>query len=518
MSTRITKASADDALPIVSLTAEPLTAIAENGTQKAAFVIRLSKAAPAGGVLVNLNGFDTDGQSGDETITTENINLLNLGAGNTPASVLIKPGAKEARIILTPVADNVAEGEETTFLSLRSGRGYTVDPVQNSASTTITDLPIVSVTAEPTSPVAEDSNQAQTFIFKLSKPAPSNGLTLNVNAFESDQQAGDASVGLNNITNLTPSANGGFSSLTIAPGATEARLTLTPISDNVTEGEETTFLTLNSGNGYSVDQTKRSASVTQTDLPIVSITADPTTPIREDGKESASFIIKLSKAAPAGGLTLSTKGFDTDGKAGDVTITTTGIADLKVDAASNTPTSLTIAPGATEARVTLTPKKDSEIEGTETSFLAIQEGDKYTVNPSQSLAGIDITDGGVLGTDDNDDLTGTGGKDSILGLGGDDLITGLRGADLLDGGTGKNEITSGKGRDRILLNRDGLAIVTDFQDKQDRLALPTGITLGSIRISQRDDDVLVRSGNKQVAILEGIDVDLISKAGDFVKV
>ncbi|HEY9658681.1 MAG TPA: hypothetical protein V6C65_09535, partial [Allocoleopsis sp.] len=504
-------------LPLVSMTSEPLTAIAEDGTQKAAFVFRLSKPAPAGGLLINLTGFDADGQSGDETLTSENINqIITSGSGNFPSSILIAPGADTARLIYTPVADTTAEGEETSFLSLRSGQGYTVDPVQNIASFTITDLPIVSVTAEPVSPVAEDGNQPEVFVFKLSKPAPAGGLTLNVSSFDTDRQMGDEEEALTNITKTTRNISGSITSLTIAPGATEARITLTPTKDNVTEGEETTFFSVNAGSGYSIDQTKRTASATVTDLPIVSITADPTTPIREDGTQPGVFTIKLSKAAPTSGLTLSLKGFDTDGKAGDVKVTSTNVSDLKLDS-NNTPTSLTVAAGATEARLTLTPVKDSEAEGVETSYLTVQEGDAYTVDPSKSTAAISITDGTIVGTSGADNLRGTGGKDTILGLGGDDTIVSLLGSDVLQGGAGKNTLSGGKGRDRFVLDKNGFATITDFENNKDKLVLPTDISLGSIRISRQGEDVLIRSGNKQIALLEDINVGLITKPADFAK-
>lgn len=517
MSPRKATASSDNTvLPIVSLTAEPLTAVAEDGNQKAAIVFKLSKPAPAEGLLINLTGFDADGQSGDETLTSENINqVITSGSGKYPSSIFIAPGTETARLIFTPVADNTAEGEETSYFSLKSGQGYTIDPVQNLASFTITDLPIVSLTAEPAAPVAEDGNQPEVFVFKLSKPAPTGGLTLNVSSFDTDRQLGDEAESYTNITGITRN-NNGITSLTIAPGATEARLTLTPIKDNVTEGEETTFFSVNSGNGYTVDQTKRTASATITDLPIVSLTASPTTPIREDGTQPGVFTIKLSKAAPTGGLTLSLKGFDTDGKPGDVKVTSTNVSDLKLDS-NNTPTSLTVAAGATEARLTLTPVKDSEAEGVETSYLTVQEGDAYTVDPSQSTAAISITDGTIVGTGGDDNLRGTAGKDTILGLGGNDTIVSLLGADVLQGGAGKNTLSGGKGSDRFVLDKTGFATITDFENNKDKLVLPTDISLGSIRISRQGEDVLIRSGNKQIALLEGTNVGLITKPADFAK-
>lgn len=516
MSSRIRKAASDptsdSSNPVVSLLAEPLTAIAEDGTQKLAFVIKLSKPAPTGGLLVNLSAFDTDGQSGDESITTENIDLLNLGSNNTPTSVLIKGGADTARIILTPIQDTVNEAEETTLMRLRSGQGYTIDPVQNFASGTITDLPIVSVTADPSAPLAEDGNQAGSFIIRLSKPAPVGGLELNLATFDSDAQAGDETTSYTGITGFKTVGNS-LTGVTIAPGATEARVTLTPVRDNVTEGEEISSLLLKAGNGYTINQTQKAASITITDLPVVSITTDATAPLAEGGKQSASFIIKLSKPAPTNGLALKLNAFDTDGKTGDETLTATGIVEQLTG--NVIPTQLTIAPGATEARITFTPKADQDPEGLETSFLVVQESAAYTVDPSQGVASIAINDGTVVGTAQDDNLRGAGGRDTILGLGGNDTIVSLRGADLLDGGIGKNTLSGGKGRDRFVLNLNGLATITDFEDRRDRLVLSDGLTLGSLRISQRGEDTLIRSGNKQIGVLQGINADLISKSADF---
>ena len=127
-----------------------------------------------------------------------------------------------------------------------------------------------------------------------------------------------------------------------------------------------------------------------TNLPIVSVVSD-TNVFAEDGG-SASITISLSEPAPVGGLQLNVEVFDTDGEAGDLELSTENIVDIFVDESSNTPTSITVAEGATEAVVTLTGIPDNELEGEETDTFNLLPGDGFTVDPLLNSVTTIITD------------------------------------------------------------------------------------------------------------------------------
>jgi Ca2+-binding RTX toxin-like protein len=130
------------------------------------------------------------------------------------------------------------------------------------------------------------------------------------------------------------------------------------------------------------------------------------------------------------------------------------------------------------------------------------------------------------------DLTGDGlitietkGDYKIYGGDGNDTIYAGSGNDTLDGGTGSDTITTGSGSDQIILRSgDGgdapfdADIITDFIDGSDNFGLDDGLLFSQLTISQGGtgtpyaNDTIISHETEYLAILQGIDVNLLSDA------
>ncbi|VXD21950.1 hypothetical protein [Planktothrix paucivesiculata] len=262
------------------------------------------------------------------------------------------------------------------------------NPVQLNADTSTN--PIVSVKVNRT--IISENGGVGAFIIRLSEPAPSTGLNLNISALDSDNAGPDVtntkstnlSIQMDPVTNK-PAA------LTIVPGATEARLILTGIPDNVVEGDEVSTLSLLPGTGYTVAPGFSTDAITVTEKLVVSVTASPNA-IAENGGVG-TFTIKLSEPAPSTGLNLNISALDSDNAGGDVSNTKSENLTTQMDPVTKRPAGLTIAPGATEAKLILTGIPDNVVEGDEVSTVTLLAGEGYIVLPSQSTDGITLIDG-----------------------------------------------------------------------------------------------------------------------------
>jgi hypothetical protein len=142
--------------------------------------------------------------------------------------------------------------------------------------------------------------------------------------------------------------------------------------------------------------------------------------------------------------------------------------------------------------------------------------------------GADWLDGG----DSNDILLGGMGSDTLIGGDGTDELRGGSGNDLLIGGRvlnsskaitkvkddGKDILVGGLGQDIFALGRGpDRDIIKDFKNGTDRLGLTAGIKYGQLDFAQKGNNTIISLGNDQLAILQGVKVDQISRA-DFTTV
>lgn len=151
--------------------------------------------------------------------------------------------------------------------------------------------------------------------------------------------------------------------------------------------------------------------------PIVSVKVNRTI-ISENGGIGA-FIIKLSQPAPSTGLNLNISALDSDNAGGDVTNTKSENLTTQMDPVTKRPAGLTIAPGATEAKLILTGIPDTVVEGDEVSTVTLLPGAGYIVLPSQSTDGITLIDGIIsnpsLRTATQSPSFTTGAADPLIG-------------------------------------------------------------------------------------------------------
>lgn len=161
-----------------------------------------------------------------------------------PGTVSIPNGSSSATIVITPLDDNIVEGNETVTLTLTSGSGYTVG-AGNSDTVNITSDDSLSLTSGLS--VTSTDKQAS------KSPSVTNG-TFRISA--SNPVSGDVVV---NYSMTGTAINGtDYTTLsgtaTITNGNSFVDINITPINNNIIEPEKTVVLTLESGSGYTLSK------------------------------------------------------------------------------------------------------------------------------------------------------------------------------------------------------------------------------------------------------------------------
>jgi hypothetical protein len=186
------------------------------------------------------------------------------------------------------------------------------------------------------------------------------------------------------------------SSVTIPANASSATVRVTPKDDALAEPTESVILTLASSTAYSIDSTKRSATVNILDndpvnKPAISIAAtDGTASESAVGPTSSgAFTLSRSKATTAP-LVISL------GIGGSATLNSDYRLQVYGATASvNTTTktlTLTIAPGTGPVRIIVEVLNDSAGESAEQVTLSLKSGSGYVVNTAKAGATVSIAD------------------------------------------------------------------------------------------------------------------------------
>jgi trimeric autotransporter adhesin len=280
-------------------------------------------------------------------------------------NVTIAAGQASATVTITPLADALTEGNETVVLTLAAG-SYTVGQ-PNAATVTIADdagAP-ASVTV-----AASDAN--------ASEAGPDPGV---FTITRTGSTAAALAVGFTlggTATNGTDYTSVGGNA-TIPAGQASATVTITPLADALTEGNETVVLTLAAGS-YTVGQ-PNAATVTITD----------------DAGAPASVTVaasdaNASEAGPDPGVFTITRTGST-AAALAVSFTLGGTATNGTDYTS-VGGNATIAAGQASATVPITPLADALTEGNETVVLTLAAG-SYTVGQPNTATVTIADDGGT---------------------------------------------------------------------------------------------------------------------------
>ncbi|MEO0803355.1 MAG: SGNH/GDSL hydrolase family protein [Cyanobacteria bacterium J06642_2] len=280
-------------------------------------------------------------------------------------------------------------------------------------------------------------------------------------------------------------------------------------------------------------------------LPQVSVFSEPNLPLSEATQTPGAFVFRISEPAPLEGLVVEFIAGDDDPVPGDRDVdisleNSSNIEDFSVNPAPGFISFVTIAAGATEARLVVIPIQDLVPETDETISVDLLPSEYYFVDRNDSFAALTITDNtGVgssraevllgtpnpdllLGRDGNDLLLGLPGDDTLLGETGNDLaiagddddlvlgntgndfLQGLGGEDTVAGGLGLDIALGGEGRDLfVLAPGNGTDILLDFEVGTDEIALADGLTFEQVSIDPLSQSTILRvaATGEQLAFL-----------------
>ncbi len=227
----------DSSSPIVTISSADTDA-AETGDTASVTLTRTGATTAA--LTVNLT------RTGTATAGTDYTGI------NTTA--LIPIGAASVTLTLTPVQDTTAEGAETAIIAVASGTGYVVG-TPSSVTLTIADDDRNTVNIVATTPNAVEGGASG--VFTITRTGNTSGsLTVNLTT------TGTATLGSDYTTSPTP-----ITTLLFSAGQTSRTITIIPINDTATEGDEAVLVQIAAGSydigglGYA------SVNVQDNDLP-----------------------------------------------------------------------------------------------------------------------------------------------------------------------------------------------------------------------------------------------------------
>ena len=214
----------DDDLPAVSIAATDASA-AETGSDPGVFTIsRTGSTSAALNVSLTRSGTATNG--------TDYTSI----SGSASFSLSIPSGSASATITIVPADDSVNEGNETLTLTI----GTSAELSPEAATVTITDNDRSTVTITATDPLASET-AGNTGTFTLTRSAPTTAsLTVSLS------RSGTAT----NATDYAAIAT----SIVFSAGQSERTITVTPVDDLITEGNETVLLQV-TGSTYNIGGT-----------------------------------------------------------------------------------------------------------------------------------------------------------------------------------------------------------------------------------------------------------------------
>ena len=338
---------ADDDLPAVTIVATDAAA-SETGPDAGQFTIT---------------------RTGD---TSDTLTVLLSGAGtatelsdyaNIQLSLVLNVGESSRTVTITPVPDNVVEGDETVELSIASSGNYDIT-APGSATVTIADDAVTVTIA--TLDAAADEAGSDPGSFTLTRSGGNLAAALSV----SYAAGGTASNGSDYVSI--------GSSVSIPANQTTAVVTITPAADNLVEGTETVVVSLAADAAYNVG-TPASATVNIADDPAVVTIVATDAAASETGPDTGTFTFTRTGGDLAEGL-----------------IVTNSISGSAVETGDyqNLQPNFSFAVNSSTHTISVTPIADAVVEGDEAVVLTINESAQYNVGTPGS-ATVTIADGTV---------------------------------------------------------------------------------------------------------------------------
>src|SRR5438093_5808264 len=148
---------------------------------------------------------------------------------------MIPAGQSWADVVVTPIQDNLAEGNETVTLLLADATTYNIGS-PNTATVTIQDEPLPVVTLAVTDAIATEGGAPGVFTFTRTG-STANSLTVSVVVGGTAVPADYAAIATNVV---------------FAAGSDTATITITAVDDRFKERDETVIVRLLPGAGYDV--------------------------------------------------------------------------------------------------------------------------------------------------------------------------------------------------------------------------------------------------------------------------
>ena len=308
-------------------------------------------------------------------------------------TLVIPAGSTTASVSVDPTADTSVEGDETVSLTLAARNYYTIGTsgpitgiIRNDDAVALPStppaVPSVSLSVGPAA-VSEDGNANLIYTFTRTGDT-SRPLRVKYTV------GGTASLG-SDYTGISTGRR--MKTLVIPAGSTTASVSVDPTADTSVEGDETVSLTLAARNYYTIGTSGPITGIIRNDdavalpstppaVPSVSLSVGPAA-VSEDG--NANLIYTFTRTGDASAAL--TVNYTVGGTA------TIGTDYSGISATGSTKT-ISFAPGAVSAIVTVDPAADTTVESDESVTLSLAAGTGYTIS----------TPGAVTGTILNDDV------------------------------------------------------------------------------------------------------------------
>jgi len=262
-------------------------------------------------------------------------------------TVLIAGGSASAVIDVTPVADALAESDETVTVTISPDAAYVVGSPSSAQVTIADDAQVVTIAAND--PTAAETGDPGQFTVTRTGGDQTGALVVNYTI------AGTAGNGVD--YNPSPPLDG---TVTILAGQATSTIDIAPVDDLEIEGAETVLLTLSSDPAYDLGAgTSDVVTITEDEQPAVVVVATDASAV-EDVAAPESAVFTIYRTGPT-----------TDPL--DVNFTLGGTA---VDGTDYTAigTMATIPAGLGSVDVVVAPLDDSDYEGEETVVLTLAAG------------------------------------------------------------------------------------------------------------------------------------------------
>ncbi|MCA2720146.1 Calx-beta domain-containing protein [Microcystis sp. M169S2] len=446
----------NDDFPSITLAVSP-SSVTEDGTTNLVYTFtRTGVTTNALTVNYTLGG-----------TATLNTDYTRTGTTNT---VTFAANSATATVTVDPTADTILESNETVILTLATGTGYTVGtttPVtgtinnDDSASISINDVTVSEGNSGTTNAV---------FTVTLSNPVDTS-VTLNYSTAN-----GTATTADNDYTAIATTP------LTFNVGETSKTITVAVNGDTKVENNETFFVNLSNlqanGLNVTINDNQGQGTINDDDSTVTSQLSINDITVVEGQNSNAILTVTVNNP---------------NSQAISVNYTTAPIdATANVDYTSQTGT-LTIAPNASTATISIPILNDNLNEPDEAFTVTLSNPVNATINPDEAIGQVIITDTlqsaitRTLPTNvENLRLIGT---NNINGTGnaGDNKITGNSGNNILAGGNGDDtyhfNASTPLGSDTIQETTTGGIDTIDFTGTNTAVRVNLGVTTNQTAVT-----------------------------------